>query len=76
MENLGSSVNQDLPVACLLGKLLLGNGGRSDVKLDTGSNFGGLAILSRLAKDTSGGSEIRAPSVGTGDETLTRNQRQ
>lgn len=68
-EDLRTSVHQDLPVAGFLGNLLLGNGGRSNVKFDTGSNFGGLALDNdRLAEDTSGSSEIRAPSVGTGNE--------
>lgn len=57
-KRLSTSIKQDLPIASLLSNPLLRKRCCSNVELDTGRNFGGLAILGSFTEDTSGGSKI------------------
>ncbi|KAJ6440062.1 tRNA isopentenyltransferase [Purpureocillium lavendulum] len=63
-KSLRASFEQNLPVARLLGSVLLGERRGGNVEVDAVGNLGDRAVLGGLAEDLRGGSDIRRPRVG------------
>ena len=67
-QRLGASLEQDLPVSTLLGRLLLEQGCRGDIELHAIGHLGDDAVLGGVPEDLGGGCDVGSTGVRAGDE--------